>query len=145
MSSSKFLPLDGITAIDLKSLAILSNANEDQTEAMNSSYSVSGGLSLVRGGPEIDEKVTAILQALTAVSILVRSCWLSQSLLPMLARHYRYIPPQYRTWTPTVAPLPRYSMITILHHRRYNEPQTVKACRQNQPWYDGLENTIQID
>ena len=43
-------------------------ANEEQVEATERSYSAPAGLSLVHGGPKTGKTVTAILQALTAVS-----------------------------------------------------------------------------
>lgn len=44
-------------------------ANEEQVEATERSYSAPAGLSLVHGGPKTGKTVTAILQALTAVSV----------------------------------------------------------------------------
>ena len=44
-------------------------ANEEQVEATERSYSAPAGLSLVHGGPKTGKTVTAILQALTAVSM----------------------------------------------------------------------------
>ena len=54
---------------NLRFLATNFAANEEQLEATERSYSAPGGLSLVHGGPKTGKTVTAILQALTAVSV----------------------------------------------------------------------------
>ena len=54
---------------DLDFLAKKLGANKEQDEATKRSYSAPAGLSLVHGGPKTGKTVTAVLQALTVVSM----------------------------------------------------------------------------
>lgn len=54
---------------NLEFLAEQMSANEEQVEATKRAYGASAGLSLVHGGPKTGKTVTALLQALVAVSM----------------------------------------------------------------------------